>query len=371
MSSTLATVGQIVAGILLFSLGVISGLPARNGLAAAKPSEASNPVAWPANSGLEEKRARIAEAKLQGSSQATTNLSVDEVRKLLDHARKENRYTAVSVLLSRWVDLDPESALKYAAAHQIGVARVIAKWCRQRPQAAEKAVLALSEGSTKRSALISLARTISEIQPGHAYQLLRDIANTEAEKLHEYTDKIFAKLTAGDAIGAEEQQQSVPSDYPDGAADSAMDCIMENWGRRDPLSAIAAALQTTETSSAIGSVMRGWALTDPHAALAWARSQTNSSLSHTALTSLSQTWGEKDPAAANRTFFQLQQSLPVKDRHLATAQYYALSAWIKKDLRSALAWVYASYQVPISMIFLDACVWPIARDFPIWPYLLS
>jgi hypothetical protein len=239
--------------------------------------------------------------------ESVNHLAAGDFAEALKRASKlpegNERELTSRLLVARWVELDPDGALAFAAQN--------------RPFQSLASDVFQQLATTDLQGALARAQTIAD--PGLRYMALRGS---------------LTAMAAQDPAGAAQ----LAATFGRGAAgqDSLSQVLYRQWATVDPAAAAASAMQNDTANgyrSDIGQVLRTWAAQDPQAALNWSASQKDGRVQGRAVEQIVRGWSEQDPTAVANWI----SSVPAgASRDAATAAFAASVAFA--DPKSAVGW---------------------------------
>ena len=386
----------IIAGALIFALGVTAGTLLAPRQSAAPPSNAASATgSTPSSAGGHSARSQSASAdsglsgdfgsRLQealfGSSERRRDhalatladgLTLAQIQAALESVQKlnsKNKSAVLAQLLDQWAVTDPKGAAQYAMAltrksdRDAALAALAGGWAEADPKAAEAWAVGLQDAGSRDAAIIGLVGTIAAADPQHALTLAQGLPSDQAASCASTID--FGAWVENDPEGAAAAVAKLP---PGDLQQASIEALAAAWAAQDSASAIAWVLSLGSAqpqyaaSTSIASVL---APDDPEA---MANLGLQLAIGHGRLMVLQaalQSWMSQDPSGALDWFQQLPADtrMDVAGEAASQAQNYApaeavqialsmqpgqqqnsvlqqsVSAWYKSDPNAAMAWV--------------------------------
>ncbi len=325
----LAKQGAIVLGALLLGVGIghwmtrVSVVPAppakpavavalnhprpaadRAGLSA--PIDSSKSITSPADrKSLEEimkdpssgARTRALEEYVKNLSPANIGAALKQLRGLPQGTARD---LASGLLVARWLETDPEGALKFAAEnHDFDyiTADVFQQLASADSQAALTRAQSIADPNARYQALRGVLSYMADQDPLGALRLAGTLGSfPNSEPL---SQMIYKQWSAVDPQAAASQAARATSN--EGGWRSPVGQVLRNWAGQDPLGAIAWSTAQADPSAQardIGQVVRQWSRDDQTAAATWVNTLSPGSTRDAAVASLAFSLGGSDPSAA-------------------------------------------------------------------------
>jgi len=253
----------ITAFVIAFSVrgNQRSNLPATN--------LASAPTARPLQSGSNEAETEVFEPAGSAMARQLIDATADDFPLLLAGTEilpESERNFAIQFILGRWLELDPQRAFEYAAAHKgeyFDVQRFLfQEWASIDPDAALAACLTLPKGYSRDVATTGMLMGAMQLGPNRYMKLLGHLPEN-AVKNPAGLDEMFATLAASDRIAALEMAAGLPTKY----RGRALEGIARVWIKNDPAGAVdwAKSIPGGKTRDRVlGAVLESkWALQHP------------------------------------------------------------------------------------------------------------
>lgn len=253
-------------------------------------------------------RGRFA-AVLQGVEKMDDRSVLQALKALRHLPEHPDKQLAQQVMLARYGELDPETALSYVSTlvgkdYREGTATVLSAWTAQDPEAAS----------------------------AYFQENLDDFGVVDAHQ-KALAGTIASEWTRQDADAALDWAASLPPEV----SGEAYGQVAAELVRQDPAQAVAA-LDTLETgferAEMLESMVRQWAYVDPQAAAAWMLDATQGTDQLAATTQLMNAWMDTDPMSASTWLSQLENG-PVKDQAIVALTQ---SRAVARDPEAAAAW---------------------------------
>ncbi len=262
--------------------------------------------------------------------------AIEVVQKLL----RSERDTALSILIGRWVQVDPKSALK--AANEPGhshltntiIQAFYADWVARDPAEALASAQKLKEGANRNAALNEIADYFAIHDPAQALALFR------SNRSSAYSDRfqnVFAHWVDLDLNGATDAVLHGSNFASERGRGEAIEGIVNRLVARDPASA-GVWLEGLPVGSvrerALEQVIKRWGEADPSGAMAWLEKLLDSPGKKTALHKLTEDWAKTDPPGAMAYAQTLSKGA---DQDNVVNQ--SLNVWAHANAPAAWEWV--------------------------------
>jgi hypothetical protein len=270
-----------------------------------KKDEDSNPRVAAEKKSLEEiMKERNAGTRTRLLEEFAHNIAPQNIAAALKDLKKMNgsaRDLAQKLLVSRWIETDPNGALAFAGQNR-DFASIASDVMQQ--EAAED-----FQGALDR------ARSIQD--PTARYQALRGVLSYLTD-----TDPLKALTLA-------QTMETFPGEEP------LIQTVYRQWATVDPLAAAQAAQNSGETGwrSPVNQVLRNWASSDPLAAINWSSQLNDPNLQARDIAQIVRQWSRDDPSAA-AGWLNSQPAGPTRDA-AAMALAFSLGG---SDPSAALNW---------------------------------
>jgi hypothetical protein len=250
-------------------------------------------------------RTRLLEEFARGIAPADIGSALKDLRKTPEGSARE---LAQRLLVSRWVETDPEGALAFASQN--------------RDFSSIAGDVMQQMASEDFQGALARAQSIQDVSA--RYEALRGVLNY---------------LTDSDPLGALKLAATL-GDFP--GYEPLSQTIYRQWSQIDPQAAAAAAAQAAGGNAGSGAdwwrspvnqVLRNWASQDPMAAINWSSSLNDPNMQARDISQIVRQWSRDDPNAA-ASWVNSQQAGPTRDA-AASALAFSLGS---SDPAAALGW---------------------------------
>jgi hypothetical protein len=230
-------------------------------------------------------------------------LPPSEIGAALKQLRKmpegSSRTLASGLLVSHWIETDPEGALQFAAQnHDFDyiTSDVFQQLAAGDLQSALTRAQAIADPNARYQALRGVLSYMADSDPLGALQLAATFPNfANNEPLSQMIYRQWASLDPQAAAAAAAQAST------DGGWRSPVNQVLRNWAGQDPLAAIAWINSQVDPSMQghdIGQIIRQWSHDDQAAAVDWVNNLGAGPMRDAAAASLAYSLGGTDPSAA-------------------------------------------------------------------------
>jgi hypothetical protein len=234
-------------------------------------------------------------------------LAPSEIGQALKQLRKmhegSSRTLATGLLVSHWIETDPEGALKFAAQNHdfdYMTADVFQQFAAGDVQAALQRAQAIGDPNARYQALRGVLSYMADSDPLAALQLantLGTFANNEP-----LSQMIYRQWATTDPQAAAAAAASAAADASaDGGWRSPVNQVLRNWAGQDPLSALAWIDSQVDPSMQphdIGQIIRQWSRDDQSAAVDYVNNLGSGPARDAAAAALAFSLGGSDPSTA-------------------------------------------------------------------------
>jgi hypothetical protein len=227
----------------------------------------------------------------------------DAMKRIRKIAGNNDRELASRLLISRWVQSDPDGALQFAASnrgYEYVADAVFQQAAATDMQAALERAKALPNADLRYMALRGVLSFLADSDPAGALRLAATFGDYRGNE--PLSAVVYRQWAANDPQAAALQaSQDKAQDNSEGGWRSPVNQVVRTWAGQDPAAAANWSLSLTDPearSRSISQVMRQWTRDDPTAAASWTNALTPGGNQDTAIAALATSLAATDPQNA-------------------------------------------------------------------------
>jgi hypothetical protein len=222
--------------------------------------------------------------------------ALKQLRKMPDGSARK---LASGLLVSHWIETDPEGALKFAAQnHDFDyiTSDVFQQFAAGDVQAALQRAQSIADPNARYQALRGVLSYMADSDPSGALQLANTLGSfANNEPLSQMIYRQWASIDPQAAASAAAQSSA------DGGWRSPVNQVLRNWAGQDPLSALAwvdSQVDPSMQARDIGQIIRQWSRDDESAAVSYVNNLGAGPTRDAAAAALAFSLGGSDPSTA-------------------------------------------------------------------------
>ena len=282
----------------------------------------------------------------KGLTLMATQLRPEDFAEAIDLVEKQGgpaEEGSRKILIGRWIQVDPESALRMA--HQPGNQTVSStifetfygSWAARDPAKALAQAQALPESMERHDALEGIADEVAANDPALAASIYRGIHSTY------YIDanhRVYSRWADLDLAGATEALLQPQNFAREARREEAVNGVVDHLLEGDPHAVVAWMERLPEgpvRQEAFRHLADRWGQIDPPATLAWLEKTPDSMERLSVIANLTRQWADQDPRGA----IAYASSLPDESAQKWPLLTQSLNVWASSDASSAWDWAQA------------------------------